>query len=880
MIATVETDSHPTVERLSAFAWGRLSEAELEQLCKHLNKCETCRRLVEAVPDDEWLRLLRQVAPAKGTSSVVCIKPGYEILELVAKGGMGIVWRARQTDLGRIVALKQIKDDRLDSQHLARFRLEALAMARLHHPNIVQVFDVGEQDGVPYIACEFVSGGTLANRLPGKPLSAKAACKLVLQLARAVQAAHDQSVIHRDLKPSNVLLATDSPSIGDVADESFWDRITPKVSDFGLAKHLGEDDALTHTGTLLGTPEYMAPEQAVGRIDLVDARTDVHALGVILYEALTGRRPFQGASVVETLDLVRQAQPVPPKLWLPRLSRDCDTIVLKCLEKEPQRRYQSAGELADDIEHHLAGNPIRARPTPIREWIIKWAKRRPAEASLIVLAITALIAFVDGITWHNRRLRVEVDRANAGEERAVASFRKGYETLDHLAREVADSSYTTAPWMEMKSRLHAGTLDFYYSAMEGADTSIPNVRLSQAMSLVYAGSLHRLDGHLDEATHDLARGAEILEALCEKYPSHRGAQIHLSSCYFNQGAVAQARGDAGLAERLFERSLAMGRSLIPFAAEFPRLKSGIAQREEHLAELRLSAGRLDEAERCFEAALELRREIADSDPRDVENRKLWGRNGWQLVDIYIRAKRYDDAEALLHESGRRIRPSDDAPMPIWVTTELANVSRWQAVLEVARDQPRAALQHLSQAIAVVSKIHQEAPTEATARAMLHNLYRTQAVLLERDRRPQEAMLAWQLALDFATSDERLFCRAERAYERAQVGDHQFTFAEANEVAAHPAVSGRTLIYLARAWSRAFDAIERDAALAASGKTDRLNKAACQGVQCLARGLEGLPDAAAQLAALQTEPDLAPLVRSKAFQDWRSVHAQAAKAASD
>jgi serine/threonine-protein kinase len=275
----------------------------------------------------------------------LCV-PGYDILGTLGRGGMGVVYQARQTKLGRLVALKMI----LSGAHageadLARFRTEAEAIARLQHPNIVQIYEVGEQGGLPFFSLEFCAGGSLEKKLAGTPLPPMQAAMLVETLARAMQVAHDKGVIHRDLKPANVLLAEDG---------------TPKVTDFGLAKKLDEAGQ-TATGAVMGTPGYMAPEQAGGKSAEVGPLADVYALGAILYECLTGRPPFRAATPLDTLLQMLENQPAPPRLLNPKVDRDLETICLKCLEKASQCRYASAEALAADLGRYLAGDPVHAR---------------------------------------------------------------------------------------------------------------------------------------------------------------------------------------------------------------------------------------------------------------------------------------------------------------------------------------------------------------------------------------------------------------------------------------------------------------------------------------------------------------------------------------
>jgi WD40 repeat protein len=277
---------------------------------------------------------------------------GYEILGELGRGGMGAVYRARHIGLDRQVALKMVHAGAgLRPAARQRFLQEARAVGRLHHPNIVQVYDVGEQGGRPFLAMEIVEGGALSQCIGGRPQPSKTAARLIESLARAVHHAHSHGIVHRDLKPSNVLL--ESPHV----------EATPRITDFGLAKDLESDaPALTHSGAMLGTPSYMAPEQARGRGESVGPPADVYALGVILYELLTGRPPFRAATPLETLVLVVHDDPVPISRLEPTVPRDLATICLKCLEKEPGRRYVSADALAADVHRFLADEPIVARP--------------------------------------------------------------------------------------------------------------------------------------------------------------------------------------------------------------------------------------------------------------------------------------------------------------------------------------------------------------------------------------------------------------------------------------------------------------------------------------------------------------------------------------
>ena len=320
--------------------------------------------------------------------------PGYEVLEELGRGGMGVVYKARHLRLHRFCALKMVRSGPLaSSEALVRFLAEAESVARLRHPHIVTIHHIGEHDGLPFIELEYLPGGSLDDRLDGTPLPPLRAAGLVATLADAVQAAHEAGVVHRDLKPANVLL-----------DESD----APRVADFGVAKALGSDTGLTATDSILGSPSYMAPEQAGGRSRDVGPPADVYALGAILYELLTGRPPFRAPSVLETLEQLRTTEPVAPSRLVPGLPRDLETICLKCLEKPPERRYGSARALAEELGRFDRGEPIEARPiSPIgRAW--RWCGRNRLVASLLSLLALVFVAGFVGVS--SQWLRAERQR--------------------------------------------------------------------------------------------------------------------------------------------------------------------------------------------------------------------------------------------------------------------------------------------------------------------------------------------------------------------------------------------------------------------------------------------------------------------------------------
>jgi WD40 repeat protein/serine/threonine protein kinase len=480
----------PSPELFARYLGRQLTSADEREFLDHVARCERCRlefdkhlaQRPNGSPGDAHQGALETLAAItlrgqgqSGTRTPREMRSGttgldwsgpppvvgqYGLLRELGRGGMGVVYLARQESLGREVALKVLTPGPMsDPSDRLRFRAEAEMAAALHHPNIVQVFEVGEEDGLAYIAMEYVQGGTLADRIGGKPRDPNESARLLAPLAAAVQHAHEHGVIHRDLKPANILLAgearatdadatpkelatsTDSRSRASGTRKSAVRHpppVIPKVSDFGLARRLDRAQRLTVSGTTLGTPGYMAPEQAMGRDGQISAATDVYALGAILYEMLTGRAPFVGPTPLATMEQVCSKEPVPPRRLQPKVPRDLETICLKSLQKEPHKRYASAGELADDVHRFLDGEPITARPTPLWEHVWKWAKRRPAVASLAAGIVAVALAGFLLVTREWLRADREWERA----EREAASARNalGEAERGRLLAEEAEAS--------------------------------------------------------------------------------------------------------------------------------------------------------------------------------------------------------------------------------------------------------------------------------------------------------------------------------------------------------------------------------------------------------------------------------------------------------
>jgi eukaryotic-like serine/threonine-protein kinase len=375
--------------------------SRLEDLWQRMFQLDQQLHVAEVSHHESGLTAAQPSAPLPAEAFA---RKGYEILDEIGRGGMGVVYRARQLGLKRLVALKMVLASRYASpQQLARFQREAEILARLHHPNVVQIHEVGDLEGMPFFCMEYLEGGSLAGKVNGQPQPPQAVAELVESLARAVHAAHEQGIVHRDLKPANILL--DGAGV-------------PKITDFGLAKHWREEAGQTGSH-IVGTPSHLAPEQVRRDGVAIGPATDVYALGVMLYELLTGRVPYRGESSMDTVLQVLHEEPVPPSRLRPRLPADLETITLRCLNKNPLRRYASAAELADDLRRWRNREPIRARPIGLFERLARWCQRRPALAAMGAALFLVSVLGLLGVFWQLREAVHEKETADAERGRAL-----------------------------------------------------------------------------------------------------------------------------------------------------------------------------------------------------------------------------------------------------------------------------------------------------------------------------------------------------------------------------------------------------------------------------------------------------------------------------
>jgi tetratricopeptide (TPR) repeat protein len=470
--------------------------------------------------------------------------PGYQILGELGRGGAGVVYKARQLSLNRLVALKVIQAGQYAIPGaVERFRAEAEAVARFQHPNIIQVYEVGEHDGLGYLTLEYAAAGSLETAIAGTPQDPRASAALIEELGRAIQYAHECGIVHRDLKPANIVMT---------------ESRLPKITDFGLAKLLEQERGPTVMGTILGTPSYMAPEQLLGFTSEIPRAADIYALGAILYETLTGRPPFKGATPLSTLEQVANQEPLLPSSLQRHIPRDLETICMKCLEKNPSRRYTAAEDLADDLRRFLDGRPIVARPAPNWEKAVKWARRRPGLASGLAGVTMAIAVFVAGTLYYNARLQASVrtaQRAKAEADRnaqvALEQRNLALKALDKLVYEVQERLGETPATRVLRRSL----LDTAIAGLDELATSTEATPpdMSRAVAHQKLGEIYRQVGRSEEASRQLEQAVGMAEQLAAAAPEDLAVKDCLSRCHIGLGELKLLANQSDQSLRHFRR---------------------------------------------------------------------------------------------------------------------------------------------------------------------------------------------------------------------------------------------------------------------------------------------------------------------------------------
>jgi serine/threonine protein kinase len=559
------------------------------------------------VPGIDWQAAGQAtLTPTAGAPAPPAI-PGYEILGVLGRGGMGVVYKARHLKLQRLVALKMIlAGGHASGEQLSRFRTEAEAVARLQHPNVVQIHEVGELDGLPFFSLEFVEGGSLADRLDGTPWLPRQAAQLVETLARAVHVAHQNGIVHRDLKPANVLLTVDG---------------VPKITDFGLAKKLDATAGPTGTGDVMGTPSYMAPEQAGQHSQPIGPATDVYALGTILYELLTGRPPFKGATPVDTVFQVVHEEPVPPRRLQPKLPRDLETVCLKCLQKEPHKRYASAEALADDLRRFLQDLPIQARPAGKLERLGRWCRRNPRVASLLTFLAVLVVGGSTAVTclWlvaEDRRRLAETNQELASQAKAKAekNYRHALKAVDDYCTKVAADPRLREKDLEPLRKELLQTAVLFYQKFVEERSDDREVRAELGRAYARLASLTAAIDDKAKAVDFYRQALTLWEELGRENPAEPSYQDRQAFCHHHLALLYRGSPKLGDAKKSHDLAVGIQETLVrdyPAVADY---QQALALSHNSLGNLYRRSKQWAPAEKAYKKALKILQDLTGKHP--------------------------------------------------------------------------------------------------------------------------------------------------------------------------------------------------------------------------------------------------------------------------
>lgn len=728
--------------------------------------------------------------------------PGFEMLGLLGQGGMGAVFKARQISLDRLVAIKTISTwaaFRPDARR--RFETEAHAVAQIQHPDVVQIYDVGWHEGKPFLVLEYVHGGTLDRQLARRPQPPRAAASAVLRLARAIQAAHERGIIHRDLKPGNILVEQSSWSAAGVAFDLSEARL--KITDFGLAKELSGDSGPTLDNETVGTPDYMAPEQALAEHQRIGTRTDVYSLGVILYQMLTGRVPFQGAGALDTLKLVIHEEPVAPRHLVPQIPRDLETICLKCLRKEPNLRYASAAALATDLEAFLNDRPIQARPLAWHERAWRWCRRHPAAAILSLSLVTALAT---GFTIST----VLYLRAERHLEDAHHKFMLAQEAVNLVQSAVGDQLTDSADIPVVRERVLRGLLGFHREFLrERSDDPILRRRAGDAWLRV--GDIETWLGNFSNASEAFETGLKLLEELHAAHPKDRLCTFDLATGWKRRGILYSQQGRYGEAEAAYRRARDLCQALLPLDPSHEPTIKLLGDCSNNLGNRLAARGAWAEAEEAFLQAIRLREALVAADPHNQDYRLLSASVQHNLAGLEVRCGRWARAQERLQHNIQQQEHfmAGDAAAPSY-RRQLAEAHRELGFVLLYQNQPEPALAALRKSRDLRERLARDFPAIpsyqrewAMANLDLGDVLDSQGQRVQA-REPYQMAAQIQSRLTASPSDRRLGMLL-RAYEQVNLGQLAPSVSELEAALQADPPDGEAWVLAARILARAAQA---------------------------------------------------------------------------
>lgn len=696
------------------------------------------------------------LADADGAGRLIGRRLGpYEVQQHLASGGMGDVYRAaRVADYRQTVAVKVIKDGLGNAELRKRFQIERQVLAGLNHPNIVRLLDGGTtEDGLPYFVMELIDGQPLGRyRTQRQPALRECLCLLVT-VAHAVQYAHEQGIIHRDLKPGNVLVTPEG---------------TPKISDFGLAKRLdglaelAGAESQTQTGVILGTPNYLAPEQAGGSSEAIGPATDVYALGTILYELLTGRPPFQGGTFLNTLEQVRSEEPIAPRRFTPKLPRDVETVCLKALAKNPAGRYATAAAFAADLERFLLGLPVLVRPVSLPVKAARWCRRRPIVAGLLAALVLVTAVGFASVTWQWRRAEAYLAESERQRLQAEQNFHQAHQVVADLFSLSTHDSLRGNPGLNPLQHLIAEEALTYYQVLLRQRGDDPKLLAEAAVASLHVANVYQNDPklrHQAPAAYELALA--LSWDLFRKHPNAPAFRSKLADALLHTGSSQQQRGQIAEARRSLEQTIAV---LDPYRPDDNDAVFTLAQCYHVLGLVHHDGGRPAHALPWHQKSRAVSEKLIGGSPSSAPFRCLLARNLFHIARCQDKMGRPAEARRAFEESAalwRRL--AEEMPLQTSYRRDLAACYHGIGNVHCDGGARTLAAQYFRQALQIRQKLCRDNPNHLPflrdAAGTEHRLGET----LEQLGRTEEALAAYRHAL---TQQRELVAKApqEAAYQ--------------------------------------------------------------------------------------------------------------------
>jgi eukaryotic-like serine/threonine-protein kinase len=697
--------------------------------------------------------------------------PGYEIQGILGRGGMGVVYLARHRALDRIVALKVLHEGRQsEPEHRARFDREAAAVAKCQHPNLVQIHETGEYDGQSYLVLEYVEGGTLARSLAGVPQPPRAAAALAETLARAIDHVHSRGIVHRDLKPANVLITADGQ---------------PKITDFGLAK-IDAGTTRTEVGTIMGTLAYMAPEQAVGGTVKVGPRADIHALGAILYEALTGRPPFRAESPELIYHQLVHSDVIPPSRIQTGVPRDLEAICLKCLEKSPAQRYATALELAEDLRRFQRGDPVLARRIGRLRRSLKWARRHPWQTTAAATAVTAALAFI-GMTYrHNLELKAEIRRTQDQASRTRLNYQEARSTIQAMLGRLNDRRLVASPrLLDLRHDQQEDALAFYDRILRQTDSTDPAIRADTARSLNEASRLQNALGRTDLAEQYVRRSLRLVETLRAERPDDLdGARLQVDCLSELAAYLTESRRDQAV--ELGRQAIELAEPLARAAPDDPFIQEQLATCHNNYANA-VRAQDIDKALFHYQKSIEIRERI---DPKRLPGVSI--NLAQSLINLGIalwHTQKHPAAEQRFHRA-EEILLSDDtkALTPGHVASLVGPLQvNWSGMLH-AIGRNNEAVAHADAGLSRLEPYLRFEPLDDLARELCLKLHGNRAYALSAMGRHREAVNEWTRVLGLSPEPVPANYRIFLAFALLRSGEPEGALRQTDLVSVNPQIS--------------------------------------------------------------------------------------------